>query len=40
MSDGYQTEGLIYASSQLHWMGDGTGKRLNVAPDANTAGTV
>ena len=30
MSDGYQTEGLIYASSQLHWMGDGTGKRLNV----------
>ena len=30
MSDGYQTEGLNYASSQFHWMGDGTGKRLNV----------
>jgi cellulose-binding protein len=24
MSDGYQTEGLIYASSQFHWTGDGT----------------
>lgn len=30
MSDGYQTEGLIYASSQFHWTGDGTGKTLNV----------
>jgi hypothetical protein len=30
MSDGYKTEGLIYASSQFHWAGDGTGKTLNV----------
>jgi hypothetical protein len=30
MSDGYQTEGLIYASSQFHWTGDGTGKAINV----------
>jgi hypothetical protein len=30
MSDGYKTEGLIYASSQFHWTGDGTGKTLNV----------
>lgn len=30
MSDGYKTEGLIYASSQFHWSGDGTGKTLNV----------
>ena len=30
MSDGYLTEGLIYASSQFHWTGDGTGKTLNV----------
>jgi len=30
MSDGYQTEGLIYVSSQFHWSGDGTGKTLNV----------
>ena len=30
MSDGYRTEGLIYASSQFHWTGDGTGKTLNV----------
>jgi len=30
MSDGYRTEGLIYASSQFHWSGDGTGKTLNV----------
>jgi hypothetical protein len=25
MSDGYQTEGLIYTSSQFHWKGDGKG---------------
>jgi hypothetical protein len=25
MSDGYQTEGLIYTSSQFHWRGDGKG---------------
>jgi hypothetical protein len=25
MSDGYQTKGLIYASSQFHWKGDGKG---------------
>jgi hypothetical protein len=30
MSDGYKTEGLIYASSQFHWSGDGTGKTLNI----------
>ena len=30
MADGYQTEGLIYASSQFHWTGDGTGRALNV----------
>jgi hypothetical protein len=30
LSDGYQTEGLIYASSQFHWTGDGSGKTLNV----------
>ena len=30
MADGYQTEGLIYASSQFHWTGDGTGKAINV----------
>ena len=30
MSDGYKTEGLIYASSQFHWSGDGTGKTLSV----------
>jgi hypothetical protein len=30
MSDGYKTEGLIYASSQFHWSGDGTGKLFEV----------
>ncbi|ODS52962.1 MAG: hypothetical protein ABS36_15800 [Acidobacteria bacterium SCN 69-37] len=30
MSDSFQTEGLIYTSSQFHWTGDGTGKTLNV----------
>lgn len=30
MADGYQTEGLIYASSQFHWTGDGTGKAIDV----------
>lgn len=30
MSDGYRTEGLIYASSQFHWTGDGTGKTWSV----------
>ncbi|MFO1503430.1 MAG: DUF1593 domain-containing protein [Steroidobacteraceae bacterium] len=26
-SNGYRTEGLIYASSQFHWMGDGKGTK-------------
>jgi len=30
MADGYQTEGLIYTSSQFHWSGDGTGKMWSV----------
>ncbi len=30
MSDGYTTEGLVYASSQFHWSGDGTGRTLDV----------
>lgn len=25
-----RTEGLVYASSQFHWRGDGTGKKLSV----------
>ena len=29
-STDFQTEGLIYASSQFHWKGDGTGKKLSV----------
>ncbi len=27
----FRTEGLIYASSQYHWKGDGTGKKFEVA---------
>lgn len=30
MSDGYTTEGLVYASSQFHWTGDGTGTTRDV----------
>jgi hypothetical protein len=30
MSDGYQTEGLIYTSSQFHWKGDGKGTLFSV----------
>ena len=26
----FKTEGLVYASSQFHWKGDGTGKKLSV----------
>lgn len=29
-STDYNVEGLIYASSQFHWKGDGTGKKLSV----------
>ena len=29
-STDFRTEGLIYASSQFHWKGDGTGKRVSV----------
>lgn len=29
-STDFQTEGIIYASSQFHWKGDGTGKKLSV----------
>jgi len=29
-STDYKVEGLIYASSQFHWTGDGTGKKLSV----------
>jgi hypothetical protein len=29
-STDFRTEGLIYASSQFHWKGDGTGKTLSV----------
>jgi len=29
-STDFRTEGLIYASSQYHWKGDGTGKKLSV----------
>src|SRR5690606_4628976 len=29
-STDYNVEGLIYASSQFHWTGDGTGKKLSV----------
>lgn len=29
-STDFRTEGLVYASSQFHWKGDGTGKRLSV----------
>jgi len=29
-STDFRTEGLVYASSQYHWMGDGTGKTLSV----------
>src|SRR5262245_44041502 len=29
-SSDYQTEGLIYASSQFHWKGDGKGTKLSV----------
>src|SRR5262249_31014051 len=29
-STDFQTEGLIYASSQFHWKGDGTGKKVSV----------
>ena len=29
-STDFRTEGLIYASSQFHWKGDGTGKKLSV----------
>lgn len=30
-SDGYDTEGLIYASSQVHWKGDGKGTTQYIA---------
>ena len=29
-STDFRTEGLIYASSQFHWKGDGTGKKVSV----------
>ena len=29
-STDFRTEGLVYASSQFHWKGDGTGKKLAV----------
>ena len=29
-STDFRTEGLVYASSQFHWSGDGTGKKLSV----------
>lgn len=29
-SSDFRTEGLVYASSQFHWKGDGTGKKLSV----------
>jgi hypothetical protein len=29
-STDFRTEGLIYASSQFHWKGDGTGKKMSV----------
>ena len=29
-STDFRTEGLIYASSQFHWKGDGTGKKISV----------
>ena len=29
-STDYNIEGLIYASSQFHWTGDGTGKKVSV----------
>src|SRR4051812_47793589 len=29
-STDFRTEGLIYASSQFHWKGDGTGKKVLV----------
>ena len=29
-STDFRTEGLVYASSQFHWKGDGTGKKLSV----------
>src|SRR5262245_34695390 len=29
-STDFRTEGLIYASSQFHWKGDGTGTKLSV----------
>ena len=29
-STDFRTEGLIYASSQFHWKGDGTGRKLSV----------
>ncbi|HEX8848138.1 MAG TPA: nucleoside hydrolase-like domain-containing protein [Gemmatimonadaceae bacterium] len=31
-STDFRTEGLVYASSQFHWKGDGTGRKLSV-PD-------
>src|SRR5829696_6336192 len=31
-STDFRTEGLVYASSQFHWKGDGTGKKFSV-PD-------
>ena len=30
-STDFRTEGLVYASSQFHWKGDGTGKKWSVA---------
>ena len=29
-STDFRTEGLVYASSQFHWKGDGTGRKLSV----------
>ena len=29
-STDFRTEGLVYASSQFHWKGDGTGKKFSV----------
>jgi hypothetical protein len=29
-STDFKTEGLIYASSQFHWKGDGTGKKISI----------
>ena len=29
-STDFRTEGLVYASSDFHWKGDGTGKKLSV----------